>query len=76
MKNRRHLYSRLTEGEMHVYAKWLLEECDEPIDEIMWLLHHCMAQDKEHVTIQVKQVTDNVIGQVVMHITDNIKKRS
>ena len=35
MKNRRHLYSRLTEGEMHVYAKWLLEECDEPIDEIM-----------------------------------------
>ena len=25
-------------------------------------LHHCMAPDKEHVTIQVKQVTDNVIG--------------
>ena len=68
MKNRRHLYSRLTEGEMHVYAKWLLEECDEPIDEIAWLLHHCMAPDVEHVTIQVKQV--------VMHITYNIKKRS
>jgi hypothetical protein len=47
---------------MHAYAKWLLEECNEPIDEIMWLLHHCMAPDKEHVTIQVKQVTDNVIG--------------
>tara|TARA_R110000787_G_scaffold59998_2_gene136097 strand:+ start:482 stop:697 length:216 start_codon:yes stop_codon:yes gene_type:complete len=62
MKNKRHLYSRLTEDEMHAYAKWLLEECNEPIDEIMWLLHHCMAPDKEHVTIQVKQVTDNVIG--------------
>lgn len=68
MKNRRHLYSRITEGEMHIYAKWLLEECDEPIDEIAWLLHHCIAPDVEHVTIQVKQV--------VMHITDNIKKRS
>mgnify|MGYP003633788144 CR=1 FL=1 len=42
MKNRRYLYSRLTEDEMHLYAKWLLEECNEPIDE-------------EHITTQVKQ---------------------
>ena len=68
MKNRRHLLSTITEGEMHVYAVWLLEECDEPVDEIAWLLHHCMAHDKEHVAIQVKQV--------VMHINDNLKKRS
>lgn len=54
MKNRRHLYSRLTEIEMHLYAKWLLEECNEPIDEIVWLLHHCMVQDEEHITTQVK----------------------
>jgi len=67
MKNKRHLYSRLTLDEMHLYAKWLLEECNEPVDEIMWLLHHCMAPDKEHITTQVKEV--------VMHITDNIKER-
>jgi len=66
--SKRHLYSRLTQGEMHVYAKWLLEECNEPIDEIVWLLHHCMAHDKEHVTIQVKQVVE--------HLNDNIKERS
>ena len=40
---------------MHLYAKWLLEECNEPIDEIVWLLHHCMVQDEEHITTQVKQ---------------------
>ena len=67
MKNRRHWYCRLTEDEMHAYAKWLLEECNEPIDEIMWLLHHCMAPDKEHITIQVKEV--------VKHLNDKIKER-
>jgi len=67
MKNKRHLYSRLTLDEMHLYAKWLLEECNEPVDEIMWLLHHCMAPDKEHITAQVKEV--------VFQLNDNIKER-
>ena len=49
---------RLTEEEMHRYALWLHEECNDPVDEVIWLLHHCMAPDKEHVTEQVKNVIE------------------
>ena len=66
--SKRHLFSRLTEEEMHQYAVWLHEECNDPVDEIMWLIHHCIAPDKEHITIQIKQVVE--------HLNDNIKERS
>ena len=28
----------MTEEETEQYARWILEECNEPIDEIQWLL--------------------------------------
>lgn len=65
--SKRHLYGRLTEEEMHQYAVWLLEECFDSVDEIMWLIHHCMAPDKEHITTEIKRVVE--------HLNDNIKKR-
>ena len=70
--NKRHLYSRLTEKEMHQYAVWLHEECNDPVDEVMWLLHHCMAPDKEHVTEQVKNVIDFLNNKISER--DRIKK--
>ena len=63
--SKRHLYGRLTEEEMEVYALWLHEHCDDPEGEIMWLIHHCIAPDKEHITTEIKKV--------VKHFNDKIK---
>jgi hypothetical protein len=60
MSNKRHLYGRLTKDEIFEYAVWLHEKCNDPVDEIMWLVHHCLAPDKEHVTIQIKEIIEHL----------------
>ena len=44
---------KITEEQAQKYAKWLLNECSDPIDEITWLVSTIQESDKGHVIQQV-----------------------
>jgi hypothetical protein len=44
---------KITEEQAQKYAKWLLNECSDPIDEITWLVSTIQESDNDHVIQQV-----------------------
>lgn len=43
----------ITQTEAQKYAKWLLNECSDPIDEITWLVSTILESDNDHVIQEV-----------------------
>ena len=44
---------KTTEEQAQKYAKWLLRECSDPIDEITWLVSTILESDNDHVIKEV-----------------------
>ena len=49
---------KVTEKQAQKYAKWLLNECSDPVDEITWLVSTILESDNNHV---IKEVFENMI---------------